>query len=85
MICRRLKFIFYMIRKPQGFGIILEYIRYLIALRANDMMMRPEEMKVFKIVEDPEEVLQAIYDFECEIDNGEHDGHLKASSEGFSL
>lgn len=50
-----------------------------------NMALRPEELKVFKIVEDPEDVLQAIYDFECEIDNGEHDGHLKASTNGFSI
>lgn len=54
------------------------------AFREN-MLLRPEEAKVFKIVENPEEVLQAIYDFECEINSGEHDGHLKASTEGFSI
>lgn len=50
-----------------------------------NMFLRPEESMVYKIVDDPEEVLQAIYDFECEIQSGEHDGHLKASTEGFSL
>lgn len=49
-----------------------------------NMLMRPEEMKVFKIVDDPEEVLQAIYDFECEMEKGEHE-HMKASKDGFSL
>lgn len=51
----------------------------------DNMLLRPEEDKVYKVVEDPEEVLQAIYDFECEIDKGEHGEHLKASTEGFSL
>lgn len=50
-----------------------------------NMLLRPEELLVFKIVEDPEEVLQAIYDFECEIDNGDHGMHLKASTQGFSI
>lgn len=50
-----------------------------------NMLLRPEELLVFKIVDNPEEVLQAIYDFECEIEKGEHDGHLKASTNGFSL
>ena len=54
------------------------------AFREN-MLLRPEEAKVFKIVENPEEVLQAIYDFECEIASGQHDGHLKASTQGFSI
>ncbi len=50
-----------------------------------NMFLRPEEEKVYKIVENPEEVLQAIYDFECEIDSGEHGDHVKASTEGFSI
>ena len=50
-----------------------------------NMLLRPEELLVYKIVDDPEEVLQAIYDFECEIENGEHGSHLKASTDGFSL
>lgn len=49
-----------------------------------NMMLRPEELKVFKIVDDPEDVLQAIYDFECEISRGEHK-HLQATKNGFSL
>ncbi len=49
-----------------------------------NMLIRPEELKVYKIVEDPEEVLQAIYDFECEINNGEHK-HLKATKNGFMV
>lgn len=54
------------------------------AFREN-MYFRPEEHKVFKIVESPSEVLEAINAFEKEIEKGEHGDHLKASSEGFSI
>lgn len=50
-----------------------------------NMFFRPEEHKVYKIVETPGQVLEAINEFEKEIERGEHDGHLKASTEGFSL
>lgn len=50
-----------------------------------NMLLRPEEEKVFKIVSSPEEVLEAINMFEKEIEKGEHGEHLKASSEGFSI
>lgn len=45
-----------------------------------NMMMRPEDLKVYKIVETPEQVLQAIKDFEAELAHGEHQ-HLEASKE----
>lgn len=54
------------------------------AFREN-MFFRPEEHKVFKIVDKPEQVLEAITEFEKEIEKGEHGDHLKASSEGFSI
>lgn len=57
----------------------------IIKVFKENMLLRPEEFLVYKIVDDPEEVLQAIYDFECEIQSGKHDGHLKASTNGFSL
>jgi uncharacterized protein (TIGR00730 family) len=57
----------------------------IIQVFKENMLMRPEELKVYKIVDNPEDVLQAIYDFECEIDNGDHDGHLKVSTDGFSI
>lgn len=47
------------------------------------MLLRPEELKVFKIVESPEGVLRAIKEFEEEIKRGEHT-HLKTTSD-FSL
>jgi uncharacterized protein (TIGR00730 family) len=50
-----------------------------------NMFFREEEHKVYKIVDSPEEVLEAINAFEKEIEKGEHGEHLKASTEGFSL
>jgi uncharacterized protein (TIGR00730 family) len=49
-----------------------------------NMSLRPEELEVFKIVDSPDEVLQAIKDFETEIQKGEHT-HLEASQEGYKL
>jgi predicted Rossmann-fold nucleotide-binding protein len=43
-----------------------------------NMNLRPEELKVFKIVNSPEEVLEALDDFEVELRDGVHP-HLKAS------
>lgn len=48
-----------------------------------NMIMRPEELKVYKIVDSPEEVLEAIKDFELEIARGEHE-HLKTTKGDFS-
>src|SRR3989344_842240 len=50
-----------------------------------NMLIRPEELKVFKIVEKPDQVLEAIDDFEKEIAHGDHDKHLKATKNDFSL
>lgn len=47
------------------------------ALRKN-LLVRPEEIRVYKIVETPEQVLMAINKFEEEIERGEHQ-HLKAT------
>lgn len=43
-----------------------------------NMLLREEEMKVFKVVNSPEGVLEAINKFEEEIQKGEHK-HLKAT------
>lgn len=45
-----------------------------------NMLIRPEEAKVYKIVNSPIEVLKAIKDFEVEIEQGRHK-HLVASKE----
>ena len=50
-----------------------------------NMLMRPEEMKVFKIVETPDEVLDAINEFEGEIERGEHHHNLETTRSDFSL
>lgn len=42
------------------------------------MLIRKEELQVYKIVETPEQVLDAIKEFEQEIEKGEHK-HLKTT------
>lgn len=46
-----------------------------------NMLIRPEEKKVFKIVNSPDQVLDAIKEFENEVEAGEHDHHLKVHCE----
>lgn len=53
------------------------------ALKEN-MLLRPQELEVYKIVDNPEEVLDAIKQFEEELERGEHQ-HIRASGSGFSL
>ncbi len=50
----------------------------------DNMLLRAEELEVFKIVETPEQVLDAIKQFEEEIEKGEHK-HLQATKGDFSL
>ncbi len=57
--------------------------RNIIKAFKENMLLRPEELKVFKIVETPDEVLDAINLFEREIERGEHH-HLQTTSD-FSL
>jgi uncharacterized protein (TIGR00730 family) len=47
-----------------------------------NMLLRPEELRVFKIVEDPDQVLLAIKEFEDEINKGAHGKHLKTTKNG---
>lgn len=49
-----------------------------------NMLLRPKELEVFKIVDDPEEVLQAIIDFEKELERGEHE-HIETTTDNYSL
>lgn len=51
----------------------------------DNMLLRPEELKVFKIVDSPEGVLWAIKAFEDEIKKGEHGRHLKTSRGSYSI
>ncbi len=48
------------------------------------MLLRPEELKVFKIVNSPNEVISAIKEFEKEYLKGEHK-HIKPTKNGFRL
>ncbi len=49
----------------------------------DNMIMRPEELEVYKIVDSPDGVLKAILDFEKELKEGQH-LHMKAVADGFS-
>lgn len=49
-----------------------------------NMMLRPEEMEVFKIVDSPEGVLDAINEFEEELERGEHE-HVLPAGGGFTI
>lgn len=51
-----------------------------------NMLIRPQELKVFKIVNSPDDVLCAICEFEEEIERGEHKAHpVKATRGDFSI
>lgn len=58
--------------------------RIIYAFQQN-MLLRPEELKVFKIVDSPSGVLQAIREFKEEIDRGEHGYHLQISHGSFFI
>ncbi len=49
-----------------------------------NMLIRPEEMKVFKIVTSADEVLDAIEEFQKEIERGDHE-HDQLSTSDFTL
>lgn len=49
-----------------------------------NMILRPEEMEVYKIVNSSEAVLQAILDFENELKTGQHK-HIEATTNDFSI
>lgn len=49
------------------------------------MLLRPEELKVFKIVDSPEEVLNAINQFTAEIERGDYEHRLKTTKGEFSI
>ncbi len=49
-----------------------------------NMILRPEELEVYKIVDSPDAVLQAILDFEHELKLGQH-LHIKAVTDDFSI
>ena len=45
-----------------------------------NMLLRPEEMKVFKIVNSPQEVLMAIKEFQIELEQGDHPGMIPTNN-----
>ncbi|MBI2338109.1 LOG family protein [Candidatus Daviesbacteria bacterium] len=49
-----------------------------------NMLLRPQELKVYKIVTSPEEVLDAIQAFENELEKGAHNNEMGTES-GYSL
>lgn len=49
-----------------------------------NMLLRKEELKVYKIVSSPEEVLEAIQRFEEELERGEHE-HLKTTTGDYTI
>lgn len=57
----------------------------IIKIFHENMLLRPEELKVFKIVDTPEGVLKAIKLFEEEIERGDHKGHIKATKGDFII
>ncbi|MBU1000850.1 LOG family protein [Patescibacteria group bacterium] len=50
----------------------------------DNMIMRPEELEVYKMVDSPDAVLQAILDFEDELKQGRH-AYVKATTDDFSI
>ncbi len=50
----------------------------------DNMIITPQEKAVYKIVESPKEVLEALNKFEDEIEKGKHK-HIKMTKDGFSL
>lgn len=53
----------------------------IVAFKEN-MLIRPEELEVYKIVENPQQVLEAIKQFEEELERGEH-AHIKTTTSHF--
>src|SRR3989344_1083230 len=49
-----------------------------------EMLLRPRDLEILKIVNSSEEVLEAINKFEEEIEKGKHN-HIKADKGGFSI
>lgn len=56
----------------------------IINVLKENMLLRPQELKVYKIVSTPDEVLDAIKTFEDELGRGEHNHEMRTESD-FSL
>lgn len=55
--------------------------RSIIKVFKSNMMIRPEELQVFKIVDSPQGVLKALKEFSEELSKGEHQDLIEASQE----
>lgn len=62
-----------------------DFWKNIIKAFEENMLLRPEELKVFKIVDTPKGVLEAIKEFEEEIARGEHGHHLKTTKSDYSI
>ncbi len=61
-----------------------KFWKNIIQVFKDNMLMRPEELEFYKIVDNAEAVLQAILDFEEELKQGQHT-HIKAITDDFSI
>lgn len=61
-----------------------KFWKEIIEVFKKKMLLRPEELKVYKIVDSPLEVLDAISDFEKELERGEHN-HDMSTSKDYSI
>ncbi len=61
-----------------------KYWENIINAFKENMLLRPQELEVYKIVDSPDEVLDAIKSFENELGRGEHQ-HVIPSDGGFSI
>ena|SRR5438270_3207809 len=62
-----------------------KFWQHVIKAFKHNMLLRKEELKVFKIVNSPQAVLNAIKEFEEEIDRGEHGDHIAILKGGFAV
>lgn len=62
-----------------------DFWKEIIEAFKKNMLLRDEEMKVFKIVDSPKGVLKAIKEFEKEIKKGDHKGHVKTTKGDYSI
>ncbi len=58
-----------------------KYWENIINAFKENMLLRPQELKVYKIVNSPEEVLDAIKTFEEELERGEHNHDMRTESD----
>lgn len=62
-----------------------KFWKKIIKVFKDNMLLRNDDLKVYKIATTPDEVLDAIEQFQKEIDRGEHHDHLKADQSHFRI